>query len=90
LLARAASRAIDLYKADKKITKAKPTNNKGAAESVNTKSSRSSPTENEDSGTFYESIVEKMSSQEYETNQEAIAKAIRSGKFIYDKSGKAR
>jgi len=88
--ARAASRAIDLYKADKKITKAKSSNNKGAAESVNTKSGRSAPTDNEDSGTFYESIVEKMTSQEYEANQEAIAKAIRSGKFIYDKSGKAR
>lgn len=88
--ARAASRAIDLYKADKKISKAKPSSNKGAAESVNTRSSRSSPSDNEDLGTFYESVVDKMTSHEYEANQEAIAKAIRSGKFIYDKSGKAR
>lgn len=88
--ARAASRAIDLYKADKKISKAKSSSNKPAAESVNTRSSRTGPSDNNDSDTFYESVVDKMSSHEYEANQEAIAKAIRSGKFIYDKSGKAR
>jgi hypothetical protein len=88
--ARAASRAIDLYKADKKISKTKSSSNKTAAESVNTRSSRSGPSDNNDSDTFYESVVDKMTSYEYEANQEAIAKAIRSGKFIYDKSGKAR
>jgi hypothetical protein len=31
-----------------------------------------------------------MTSQQYEANQEAIAKALKSGKFIYDLSGNAR
>ena len=41
-------------------------------------------------GTFSESQVERMSSVEYERNQEAIVAAIQAGKFIYDKSGSAR
>ena len=41
-------------------------------------------------GVFYESEVSKMSTFEYEKNQEAIAKALQSGKFVYDVSGNAR
>jgi len=37
-----------------------------------------------------ESVVNKMSSQEYEKNVDNIMEAIRSGKFIYDISGSAR
>ena len=88
--ARAAARAIDLYKADKNIKTKKSTSDKGAAESVNTRGSRSTPTGESKDGVFYESQVNKMSTFEYEKNQEAIAKALQSGKFVYDISGSAR
>jgi hypothetical protein len=88
--AKAAARAIDLYKADKGIKTKKPTSDKGAAESVNTRGSRSAPTGESKDGVFYESEVSKMSTFEYEKNQEAIAKALQSGKFVYDVSGNAR
>jgi len=88
--AKAAARAIDLYKADKNIKTKKPTSDKGAAESVNTRGSRSAPTGESKDGVFYESQVNKMSTFEYEKNQEAIAKALQSGKFVYDISGSAR
>jgi len=88
--AKAAARAIDLYKADKGIKAKKTTADKGAAESVNTRSSRSAPTGESTEGVFYESQVNKMSTFEYEKNQEAIAKALQSGKFVYDISGSAR
>lgn len=88
--AKAAARAIDLYKADKGIKVKKSTADKGAAESVNTRSSRSAPTGESTEGVFYESQVSKMSTFEYEKNQEAIAKALQSGKFVYDVSGSAR
>lgn len=88
--AKAAARAIDLYKADKGIKTKKTTPDKGAAESVNTRSSRSAPTGESKEGVFYESQVSKMSTFEYEKNQEAIAKALQSGKFVYDVSGNAR
>jgi len=85
-----AARAIDLYKADKGIKTKKSTSDKGAAESVNTRGSRSAPTGESKDGVFYESQVSKMSTFEYEKNQEAIAKALQSGKFVYDISGSAR
>lgn len=88
--AKAAARAIDLYKADKGIKAKKPTTDKGAAESVNTRGSRSAPTGESKDGVFYESQVNKMTTFEYEKNQEAIAKALQSGKFVYDISGSAR
>lgn len=88
--AKAAARAIDLYKADKGIKTKKPASDKGAAESVNTRASRSTPTSESKDGVFYESQVNKMSTFEYEKNQEAIAKALQSGKFVYDISGNAR
>jgi hypothetical protein len=88
--AKAAARAIDLYKADKGIKVKKTTTDKGAAESVNTRGSRSAPTGESKDGVFYESQVSKMSTFEYEKNQEAIAKALQSGKFVYDISGSAR
>ena len=88
--AKAAARAIDLYKADKGIKTKKASSDKGAAESVNTRGSRSAPTGESTEGVFYESQVNKMSTYEYEKNQEAIAKALQSGKFVYDISGSAR
>jgi len=88
--ARAAARAIDLYKADKGIGKEKPKSNKDAAKSVSTKNSRSTPQKDEASSYLKESDVQKMSAQEYEKNSDEIMEAIRSGKFVYDVSGSAR
>ena len=88
--ARAAARAIDLYKADKKIATKKSTSNKDAAQSINTRGGRSAPAGEDKDGVIYESQVAKMSSQQYEQYQEEIGKAIKSGKFVYDLSGNAR
>lgn len=87
--AKAAARAIDLYKADKKIS-TKPSSSREAAMSVKTRGSRSAPASDGEDGVFYESQVAKMNNRDYERFQEDIAKAIRSGKFVYDLSGSAR
>lgn len=88
---RSAARAIDLYKADRNISKrSRAADDKGAAEAVNTRG-RATPNATADQeGVFYESQVQKMSITEYEKYQEDIVKAMRSGKFIYDISGSAR
>jgi hypothetical protein len=88
--ARSAARAIDLYKADKGISKSKSKSDKAAAKSVSTKNSRSKPQEEESSTYLKESQVQKMSPQQYEKMSDEIMEAIRSGKFIYDVSGSAR
>ena len=88
--ARSAARAIDLYKADKSISKSKSKSDKAAAKSVSTKNSRSRPQEEESSTYLKESQVQKMSPQQYEKMSDEIMEAIRSGKFIYDVSGSAR
>lgn len=87
---RSAARVIDLYKSDRNISKRKSSDNKAAAQAVNTRG-RSTPNATADQeGVFYESQVQKMSMPEYEANQENIVKAMRSGKFVYDISGNAR
>jgi len=84
-----ASKAIDLYKADRNIT-TKKSSKKSAAQSVNTKNSRSKPQADESSDYLRESQVQDMSPHEYEKYADDIMEAIRSGKFIYDISGSAR
>jgi len=89
--AKAAARAIDLYKVDKGITRTKnKESSKDAAQSVGSRGSRSSPADIDTDGVIYESVVNRMTTQQYEANQEIIAKAIKSGKFVYDISGNAR
>jgi hypothetical protein len=86
--ARSVARVIDLYKADKGIAKQKTTSSdKAAASSVNART-RNTPEADETKTYFRESQVNKMSTREYEKNADAIMDAIRSGKFIYDVSGK--
>jgi len=88
--AKSAARAIDLYKADKGISKTKEkSDDTGAAKAVTTKG-KTTPSETNKSVGFKESQVEKMSPQEYEAKSEQIMEAIRSGNFIYDISGNAR
>lgn len=84
--ARAAARAIDLYKGDQK--KKKPADTRGAAQSVG-RSTGSTPAGNGKTK-FRESEVAKMSTRDYEANEAAIMEAIRTGQFEYDLSGAAR
>lgn len=81
--ARAASRAIDLYKADKGIRKRRAKNTDTAAQSVGNYGSRPPSS----GGTkFKESQVARMNAREYEQNEAAIMDAMRSGNFEYDLS----
>jgi DNA repair exonuclease SbcCD ATPase subunit len=90
----AASRAIDLYKADSGIAaeKSKPKKNsrKEAATSIASKGSKTTPKEGANDTVLRESDVERMSAQEYEAQSETIMEAIRAGSFVYDLSGAAR
>jgi hypothetical protein len=89
--ARSAARAIDLYKIDRNISKSKPKKeDTSAAQGIRTRSERSAPSGQDTEGTLYESQVAKMTSRQYEANEEAISKAMASGKFVYDLSGNAR
>ena len=87
--AKSAARAIDLYKADMKMSAPK-SKDKDAAKSVSVKNARSKPQEDATASYMKESDVQKMSSKEYEKRSDEIMEAIRSGKFIYDVSGSAR
>ena len=86
---RSASRAIDLYKADKGIKIKRSNTSRDAAKAVSKTNTRSEPS-GEESGMIKESTVQKMTAQQYEKNSDAVMEAIRSGKFIYDISGNAR
>ncbi len=88
--ARAAARAIDLYKIDRGIGKKATKKDDSAAHSVGARSGKSAPSGESNDGVIYESQVAKMSSREYEANVEAIQKAMQAGKFVYDLSGNAR
>ena len=92
--ARSAARAIDLYKIDRDIEekpKSKKTqSNKDAASLVSTKSQKVLPETDGEGKKWRESIVDAMSSDEYEKHQKEILEALSSGNFIYDVSGRAR
>ena len=89
--ARAASRAIDLYKSDKGIGKeVKTKSDKSAALEISTKNTRTKVDATEAGKKIRESAVQKMSAQQYEKQADTIMEAIRSGNFIYDISGSAR
>ena len=89
--ARSAARAIDLYKIDRNIGKAKPKKeDTSAAQGIRTRGERSAPVGEDANGVIYESQVAKMSSLQYEKNIETIQKAMQTGKFVYDLSGNAR
>ena len=88
--ARSAARAIDLYKADKQIKAPKKSSDKEAAMAFGTKSAKTTPSKEGSEDLIYESQVAKMTTQQYEQYADEIAKAIKSGKFVYDMSGNAR
>ena len=83
--ARAASRAIDLYKADQGTVKKSP---KSAAASVG-RTSSSAPT-TKTKAAFSESQINNMSDKEFAENDKAIRKSIDDGTFNYDITGSAR
>jgi len=84
-------RVIDLYKADKGLnTAAKKQSAKSAASAVTRKGAKANIDPDDSSNYLKESQVAKMSSDEFEKRSDEINQAIRSGKFIYDISGRAR
>ena len=89
--ARSAARAIDLYKADRNISKSTKTqSDKSAAMVVGAKNTRTQVDAAESGKKIRESDVQKMSAAQYERQADTIMEAIRSGNFIYDISGSAR
>ena len=83
-------RIIDLYKVDKGLTKsAKKAKAKDAASTV-TRRTKTQVDVEDAHDAIRESEVAKMSDREFEERSDEINKAIRSGKFVYDISGKAR
>jgi hypothetical protein len=86
--ARAASRAIDLYKVDMNINEKKekaPTSNKDAAKSVTSRgTSAVAETKEKQSNQWRESQVAKMKGAEFSKHEQEIAEAVRTGNFIYD------
>jgi len=84
-------RVIDLYKVDKGLNPAaKKQTAKDAASVVNRKTTKTSIDPDDTSNYLKESQVAKMSAEEFEKRSDDINQAIRSGKFIYDISGRAR
>ena len=89
--ARSAARAIDLYKADRNISKStKAKSDKGAAMDIGTKATKTQVDVTDSGKKILESAVQKMSATQYEKQADTIMEAIRSGNFIYDVSGSAR
>jgi len=83
-------RVIDLFKVDKGLTKtAKKAKAKDAASTV-TKRTKTQVDVEDANDVIRESEVARMSNREFEEHSDEINKAIRSGKFVYDVSGKAR
>ena len=83
-------RVIDLYKVDNGLTKSDyAAKRKAAAQGVK-KGSKTQVDAEDITGSIKESDVAKMSMREFEEQQDAITKAMRSNKFIYDLTGNAR
>ena len=87
---RSVVRVIDLYKVDKGLTKEDKKAGKKAAASMVSRTSKTKVDADEANGQIRESDVARMSSKEFEENQDNINLAMRNGKFVYDISGKAR
>lgn len=84
-------RVIDLYKVDKGLNStAKKDTARAAASAVTRKATKNNIDPDDSSSYIKESDVAKMSAEEFEKRSDDINQAIRSGKFVYDISGKAR
>ena len=84
--ARAAARAIDLYKAD--TGKRKISSKKSAAQAVG-RTSANAPVAN-GKMKFSETQVSQIGDKEFDNYEEAISESMRNGTFSYDLSGAAR
>ena len=83
-------RVIDLYKIDTgHTTQDKKAKTKAAAKPIG-RGSRTQVDPTEGGSVIRESDVNKMSSAEFESREEEISKAMRTGKFVYDLTGSAR
>jgi hypothetical protein len=83
-------RVIDLYKVDKGLDKkSRKEKEKEAASAVNAKS-RVKVEDNEEAKMWSESKVAALNDRDYEKYEKEILEAMRTGNFIYDKSGAAR
>ena len=92
--AKAAARAIDLYKSDMGLDKKKPgrpkkEDQKDAAKPVG-KSKSDDPGTDQEDNVWSESRVKALTKWEYEEHEDAIMEAIKKGTFVYDISGGAR
>lgn len=87
---RSVIRVIDLYKADKGLTKSDKKKQDREAASMIKANSRTRIEEDETESYYSESQVSKMGLVEYEKHQDKILEAMRTGKFKYDISGAAR
>ena len=83
-------RVIDLYKVDNNMTPAAKKSTAKKAASMVSRNNKASIDPDESSSYVKESDVARMSAHEFEQNADKINQAIRSGKFVYDISGKAR
>jgi len=84
-------RVIDLYKVDNGIdTKGKKASTKQAASAVVPKRNSANPEQDSSIPKYTESMVEKMSMEEYEKNQDAILQSSRDNPNFYDITGAAR
>lgn len=83
-------RVIDLYKVDNNMTpSAQKSKAKDAAKTVSKRTR--TPVDDTGAGSMLkESVVAKMTDKQFEDRYDEIQEAMRSGKFIYDISGKAR
>ena len=87
----AASRAIDLFKADMGISSNSGSDSQMQKEAATTvsRTSKNSPSASP-SSEWSESRVAGMRAYEYEKHEESILKAMQTGKFVYDMTGAAR
>lgn len=87
---KAVIRVLDLYKADKGMTKKDAKAREKAAAGLVSKTQKASPDDSSNKKAFSESVVAKMSAKDYEKYEEAIVASMRDGTFVYDVSGGAR
>lgn len=87
---RAVVRVLDLYKADKGLTKQAQKEDARKAAGFVKPTTKAAVDKDEGGFMFSESQVAKMSDKEYEKNEAKILEAMRTGKFNYDMSGGAR
>lgn len=84
-------KVIDLYKYENGLdVKGRKAADRDAASAVMMKRAKTEVDADSNNKKIYESVVQKMSTREYESRQDEIMEAIRNRTFVYDISGGAR